>query len=45
MILKIAHLERNAVFRVLFRKRELPDFCGKLGEFCERLGEFVLAHK
>ena len=25
-------------------KRELTEFCGKLGEFCEKLGEFALAH-
>ena len=31
---------RNTVSRVLFRKRELTEFCGKLGEFCEKLGEF-----
>ena len=35
---------RNTVSRVLFRKRELTEFCGKLGEFCERLGEFAFAH-
>ena len=35
---------RNAVSRVLFRKRELSEFCGKPGEFCEKLGEFALAH-
>ena len=35
---------RNTVSRVLFRKRELTEFCGKLGEFCERLGELALAH-
>ena len=34
-----------AVSRVLFRKRELTEFCAKLGEFCEKLGEFALAHK
>ena len=32
---------RNTVSRVLFRKRELTEFCGKLGRFCEELGEFV----
>ena len=36
---------RNTVSRVLFRKRELTEFSGKLGEFCEKLGEFALAHK
>ena len=36
---------RNTVSSVLFRKRELTEFCGKLGEFCEKLGEFALAHK
>ena len=36
---------RNTVSRVLFRKRELTEFRGKLGEFCEKLGEFDLAHK
>ena len=36
---------RNTVSRVLFRKRELTEFCGKLGEFCEKLGEFASAHK
>ena len=30
---------RNTVSRVLFRKRELTEFCGKLGEFREELGE------
>ena len=30
--------------RVLFRNRELTEFCGKLGKFCEKLGEFTLAH-
>ena len=33
------------VLRALFRKRELTEFCSKLGESCEELGEFVLAHK
>ena len=28
---------RNTVSRVLFRNRELTEFCGKLGEFCETL--------
>ena len=37
--------ERNTVSTALFRKRELTEFCGKLGEFCEKLGEFALAHK
>ena len=36
---------RNTVLRVLFRKRELTENCGKLGEFCEKLGEYALAHK
>ena len=36
---------RNTVSRVLFRRRELTEFDGKLGEFCEKLGEFALAHK
>ena len=36
---------RNTVSRVLFRKRELTEFCGKLGELCVKLGEFALAHK
>ena len=36
---------RNTVSRVLFRKRELTEFCGKLGEFCEKLDEFALAQK
>ena len=36
---------RNPVSRVLSRRRELTEFCGKLGEFCEKLGEFALAHK
>ena len=34
-----------SVSRVLFRKRELTQFCNKLGEFCGKLGEFALAHK
>ena len=36
---------RNIVSRVLFRKSELTEFYGKLGEFCEELGEFAFAHK
>ena len=36
---------RNTVSRVLFQRRELTEFRGKLGEFCEKLGEFALAHK
>ena len=36
---------RNTVSRVLLRRRELSEFCGKLGEFCEKLGEFAMAHK
>ena len=35
---------RDAVSRVLLRKRDLTEFCGKLGEFCKKLGEFALAH-
>ena len=35
----------NTVSRVLFRKRELTEYCGKLGEFCEKLGDFALAHQ
>ena len=36
----------NTVSRVLIPKRELTEFCGKLGEFCEKkLGEFALAHE
>ena len=35
---------RNTVSRALFWKRELTEFCGKLGEFCEKLGEFAWAH-
>ena len=35
----------GTVSGVLFRKRELTEFCGKLGGFCEKLGElFALAH-
>ena len=36
---------RNTVSRVLFRRRELTEFYGKLGEFCDPHGEFALAHK
>ena len=36
---------RNTVSRVLFRRRELTEFWGKLGEFCEKLGEFAFTHK
>ena len=36
---------RNTVSRVLFRRRELTEFCGKLGDFCEKLGEFAISHK
>ena len=36
---------RNTVSRVLFQRRELTEFCGKLGEFCQKLGEFAFAHK
>ena len=35
----------NAVSRVLFQRRELTEFCGKLGEFCQELAEFAFAHK
>ena len=28
---------------ILFRKRELIEFWGKLGELCEKLGEFQVA--
>ena len=35
---------RNTVSRVLLEKRELTEFCGKLGEFGDKLGEFALAH-
>ena len=31
---------RSTVSRVLFQRRELTEFCGKLGEFCGKLGEF-----
>ena len=33
---------RSTVSRVLLRRRELTEFCGKLGEFCEKLGEFAI---
>ena len=36
---------RNTVSRVLSRKRELTEFCCKLGEFREKLGEFALAYR
>ena len=36
---------RNTVSRVLFRRRELTKFYGKLGEFGGKLGEFAFAHK
>ena len=36
---------RNTVSKVLFQKRELTEFCGKLGEFCEKIGEFTFAPK
>ena len=36
---------RNTVSRVLFRRRELTEFYGKLGEFGEKLGEFAFPHK
>ena len=32
-------------FEQLFRKRELTEFCGKLGELCERNRRVRLAHK
>ena len=32
---------RTTVSRVLFRKRDLTEFCSKLGEFCEKLSEFA----
>ena len=32
---------RSTVSRVLFQKRQLTAFCGKLGEFGEKLGEFA----
>ena len=32
--------KQNTVSWVLFRKRELTEFCGELGEFCEKLGKF-----
>ena len=36
---------RNTVSRVLFWRRELTEFCGKLREFCEKLGEFAVTYK
>ena len=33
------------VSRILFRKRELTEFCGNLGEFGEELGEFAFTHR
>ena len=36
---------RNTVSRALLRKRELTEFCGKLGEFCEKLGAFAFIQK
>ena len=37
---------RNSVSRALFRKRELTEFLGRLGELCQKnLSEFALAHK
>ena len=36
---------RNTVSRVLFRKKELTEFCAKLAEFRRKLCEFALAHK
>ena len=35
---------RKTVSRALLRRREITEFCGKLGEFCETLGEFALSH-
>ena len=43
--LTIIGIGRNTVSRVLFRRRELTEFCGKLGEFCQKLGELAFAHK
>ena len=42
--IKKTRKSRN-VSRVMFRKRELAEFCAKLGEFRKKLGEFVLTHK
>ena len=36
---------QNTVSRVLFRKREITEFCGKLGDFCQKLGELALTHQ
>ena len=36
---------KNTVSRAEFRKRELTEILGKLGEFCDKLGEFALAYK
>ena len=36
---------QNSVLRVLFRKRELTEFCSKLPEFCKKLSEFTSASK
>ena len=36
---------RKTVARVLFRKRELAEFCDKLAELCEKLGELALTHQ
>ena len=36
---------RTTVLRIVFRKRELTEFCAKFGEFCGKLGDFALAHK
>ena len=41
---RVGEIGRNTVSRVLFRKRELTEFCSKSGEFCEKLGELALAH-
>ena len=36
---------RNTASTVLFRKRELTEFCAKLAEFYEKLGEFAWPRK
>ena len=45
MLQKVVGNGRNTVSRVLFRKRELTEILGKLGEFRAKLGEFALPHK
>ena len=45
LIFEVIGNGRNTVSRVLFRKRELTEFYGKLGEFCKKLGEFAFTHK